>query len=63
MSDTFKNQKMLDNEIDFCKQAILQVSTNESSWGYLNGILVNDGIAAHPDVLEFCQVIIGLGVL
>jgi hypothetical protein len=70
LSGTFKDKEIVSREIEFAKQAIKKLSCNESSWCYLNGsvtfillnvnsvpfrLLVNDGIAAHPEILEFCQ--------
>lgn len=38
LSDAFKDQKVLNEEIEFAKQAIMKLACNESSWGYLNGL-------------------------
>jgi protein farnesyltransferase/geranylgeranyltransferase type-1 subunit alpha len=55
LSNAFKDQKVVDGEIEFVKGALQRSLCNESSWCYLNGLLVNDGIAGHPKILEFCQ--------
>ncbi|KAI6176226.1 hypothetical protein M3Y97_00775700 [Aphelenchoides bicaudatus] len=55
LSDTFKKQDVVANEIEFAKQAIQKLNYNESSWSYLNGLLVNDGLSAHPEIISFLK--------
>ncbi|KAI6187341.1 hypothetical protein M3Y98_00232800 [Aphelenchoides besseyi] len=57
MSNAFTDKSFVSREVEFAKNAISKVSCNESSWSYLNGLLVNDGLEKHEDVLEFCKVL------
>ncbi|KAI6214309.1 hypothetical protein M3Y94_00252300 [Aphelenchoides besseyi] len=55
LSNAFTDKSLVDREVEFAKKAISKLSCNESSWSYLNGLLVNDGLEKHEDVLEFCN--------
>ncbi|KAI1710890.1 protein prenyltransferase alpha subunit repeat domain-containing protein [Ditylenchus destructor] len=54
LSEGFNNKEYLDKEVHFTLHAIKKVPNNESSWSYLSGILINEGLTSRPDVNEFC---------
>ncbi|KAI1704429.1 protein prenyltransferase alpha subunit repeat domain-containing protein [Ditylenchus destructor] len=54
LSDGFKDKEYLENEVRFTLGAIKTIPNNESSWSYLAGILINEGLTKRQDVNDFC---------
>uniref|UniRef100_A0A915EJC3 Protein farnesyltransferase/geranylgeranyltransferase type-1 subunit alpha n=1 Tax=Ditylenchus dipsaci TaxID=166011 RepID=A0A915EJC3_9BILA len=59
VNDGFKEETYLDKEVAFTLYAIKKIPNNESSWSYLAGILINDGLTAREDVTTFCDCLLG----
>ncbi|CAI9739038.1 farnesyltransferase geranylgeranyltransferase type-1 subunit alpha-like [Octopus vulgaris] len=48
------NEKVIEEEIQYAIQYIRQAPHNESSWNYVKGILIPNGLHNYPQLLDFC---------
>ncbi|XP_014767770.1 protein farnesyltransferase/geranylgeranyltransferase type-1 subunit alpha [Octopus bimaculoides] len=48
------NEKVIEEEILYAIQYIRQAPHNESSWNYVKGILIPNGLHNYPQLLDFC---------
>ncbi|GAB1607862.1 protein farnesyltransferase/ geranylgeranyltransferase type-1 subunit alpha-like [Argonauta hians] len=48
------DEKVIEQEIEYTTQYIRQAPHNESSWNYVKGLLIPNGLCNYPQLLEFC---------